>query len=150
MGLTEQIARYREGSGDPASLVGEFRRTALLVPLTTADGDEDASPPGDAAGGLMAAVSGGIRWLYAFTEEEALVRFAQARGEGGRDWPYLAMLGARLMDAVVPESDGPTGVAVNVADGDGAMLFPPVAGIVPDAFAVDLRQDADNDRGAVA
>ncbi|MER5412096.1 SseB family protein [Streptomyces virginiae] len=150
MGLTEQIARYREGSGDSASLVGEFRRTALLVPLTVTDAAEGATPPGDASGGLMSAVSGGIRWVYAFTEEEALVRFAQARGEGGRDWPYLALLGARLMDAVVPESDGPTGVAVDVADGDGAMLFPPVAGIVPDAFAVDLHRSAESGRGAVA
>ncbi|MFD4741116.1 hypothetical protein ACFWNQ_27655 [Streptomyces virginiae] len=150
MGLTEEIASCRAGRGDPARLVGEFRRTALLVPLTKTDVDAGAEGPFVAAGGLMSAVSGGIRWVYAFTEEEALVRFAQARGEGGRDWPYLALLGARLTDAVVPEADGPTGVAVNVADGDGAMLFPPVAGIVPDAFAVDLHQGAESDRGAVA
>lgn len=31
----------------------------------------------------------------------------------------------------------PAGVAVNVADPDGSMLFPPVVGIVPDAVAVD-------------
>ncbi|MFA7765993.1 SseB family protein [Streptomyces sp. NPDC048723] len=150
MGLTEQIASCREGRGDPARLVGEFRRTALLVPLTMTDADEDAAPPGDAAGGLMSAVSGGIRWLYAFTDEEALARFARARGEDGRDWPYLAMLGARLLDAVVPMSDGPAGVAVNVADGDGSMLFPPVAGIVPDALAVDVDPGADGGHGAVA
>ncbi|WKD37109.1 SseB family protein [Streptomyces xanthophaeus] len=150
MGLTEQIASYREGRGDPARLVGEFRRTALLVPLTTTDVDADAEPPFVAAGGLMSAVSGGIRWLYAFTDEEALARFARARGEDGRDRPYLAMLGARLLDAVVPMSDGPTGVAVDVADGDGSMLFPPVAGIVPDACAVDVDPGADGGRAAVA
>ncbi|MFB6510052.1 SseB family protein [Streptomyces virginiae] len=150
MGLTEQIAGYREGRGDPARLVGEFRRTTLLVPLTNTDVDVDVERPFVAAGGLMSAVSGGIRWLYAFTDEEALARFACARGEDGREWPYLAMLGARLLDAVVPMSDRPAGVAVNVADGDGSMLFPPVAGIVPDAFAVDVDPGADGGHGAVA
>ncbi|MCX4806741.1 hypothetical protein OG594_34825 [Streptomyces sp. NBC_01214] len=150
MGLIGQIVSYREGLGDPARLVGEFRRTSLLVPLTTTDVDSDAERPFVAAGGLMSAVSGGIRWLYAFTDEEALARFVHARGEGGHEWPYLTMLGARLLDAVVPMSDRPTGVAVDVADGDGAMLFPPVAGIVADAFAVDVDPGADGGRGAVA
>ncbi|WP_234323771.1 hypothetical protein [Streptomyces sp. NRRL F-2580] len=124
--------------------MGEFRRAALLVPLA------DVGADANAAGGVMSAVSGGIRWLYAFTDEEALFRFARARGEGDREWPYLTMLGARLVDAVVPMSDRPTGVAVNVADCDGSMLFPPVAGIVPDSFAVDVDPDADGGRGAVA
>ncbi|KOY50113.1 SseB family protein [Streptomyces sp. XY332] len=134
MGLAAEIAAYRVGTGDPGRLVGEFRRALLLVPL--------AGDSSDADGGLMSAVSGGIRWFYAFTDEEALARFAVARGEGGREWPYLAILGARLVDAVVPEVDGAAGVAVNVADPDGSMLFPPVAGIVPDACAVDIEADS--------
>nr|WSW63533.1 hypothetical protein OG513_35945 [Streptomyces sp. NBC_00998] len=141
MGLSEEISDYREGRGDPGRLVGEFRRTALLVPVTGAT----RAGAGDAAGGLMSALSGGIRWFYGFTDEESLFRFARARGEDGREWPYLAVLGARLVDAVVPQVDGPAGVAVNVADQDGSMLFPPVAGIVPDACAVDVAPD-----GAVA
>ncbi|MFE4261037.1 SseB family protein [Streptomyces sp. NPDC056883] len=129
MELTAEIAAIRNGAGDPGRLVGEFRRAALLVPL--ADGPD---------GGLMSAVSGGIRWIYAFTDEEALARFAVARGEAesGREWEFLSVLGARLVDAVVPLADGPAGVVVNVADGDGSMFFPPVAGIVPDGSAVDL------------
>ncbi|MFD6886341.1 hypothetical protein [Streptomyces sp. NPDC059957] len=129
MELTVEIAAMRDGLGDPGRLVGEFRRTALLVPL--ADGPD---------GGLMSAMSGGIRWIYAFTDEEALARFAQARGEAeaGREWEFLSVLGARLVDAVVPLADGPAGVVVNAADADGSMFFPPVAGIVPDANAVDL------------
>ncbi|WP_324290408.1 hypothetical protein [Streptomyces sp. H27-H1] len=122
--------------GDPGRLLGEFRRAVLLVPV--ADGPD---------GGLMPAVSGGIRWIYAFTDEEALARFAEARGESGREWEFLSVLGARLVDAVVPMADGPAGVAVNVADGDGdgSMFFPPVAGIVPEGSAVDI-----GDRGEVA
>ncbi|MFD5141712.1 hypothetical protein [Streptomyces sp. NPDC058401] len=129
MELTVEIAAIRDGMGDPGRLVGEFRRAALLVPL--AEGPD---------GGLMSAVSGGIRWIYAFTDEEALARFAQARGEAesGREWEFLSVLGARLVDAVVPLAEGPAGVVVNVADGDGSMFFPPVVGIVPDANAVDL------------
>ncbi|MFE4206959.1 hypothetical protein ACFRSX_07470 [Streptomyces goshikiensis] len=142
MALAAEIAAYRDGGGDPGRLVGEFRRAVLLAPLTEGGADVD-----EARGGLMSAVSGGIRWLYAFTDEEALARFAEARGEAGRQWPYVAILGARLVDAVVPIVDGPAGVAVNVADADGSMLFPPVAGIVPDTCAVDLDVDG---RGAVA
>ncbi|WP_407836882.1 SseB family protein [Streptomyces sp. DSM 116496] len=127
MELTAEITAIRDGSGDPARLLGEFRRAVLLVPL--ADGPD---------AGLMSAVSGGIRWIYAFTDEEALARFAQARGEAGREWEFLAVLGARLVDAVIPAADGPAGVVVNVADEDGSMFFPPVAGIVPDGSAVDL------------
>ncbi|MEU7556276.1 hypothetical protein AB0B01_28790 [Streptomyces sp. NPDC044571] len=136
MELAAEIAAYRAGSGDPRRLVGEFRRTVLLAPL--------AEGAADADGGLMSAVSGGIRWFYAFTDEDALARFAEARGEAGREWPYLAILGARLVDAVVPEVDGPAGVAVNVADADGSMLFPPVAGIVPDACAVDIETETES------
>ncbi len=134
MELTVEIAAIRDGVGDPGRLLGEFRRTALLVPV--ADGPD---------GGLMSAVSGGIRWIYAFTDEEALARFAEARGESGREWEYLSVLGARLVDAVVPMADGPAGVVVNVADGDGSMFFPPVAGIVPEGSAVDI-----GDRGEAA
>jgi hypothetical protein len=47
------------------------------------------------------------------------------------------VLGARLLDVVVPASEEPTGVAVDVADEDGSMMFPPVRGIVPDGAAVD-------------
>ncbi|MFD5418999.1 SseB family protein [Streptomyces sp. NPDC127069] len=127
MELTAEIAEYRAGNGDSGRLVGEFRRAVLLVPLAD-----------ETTGALVSAVSGGIRWLYAFTDEESFARFARARGEAAREWPYLSILGARLVDAVVPEVDGPAGIAVNVADEGGTMLFPPVAGIVPDSCAVDV------------
>ncbi|MEU7723937.1 SseB family protein [Streptomyces sp. NPDC040724] len=130
MGLAEEISAVRGGSGHPGRLLGEFRRTALLVPLSEGDG-----------GGLMSGQQGGVRWIYAFTDEEALARFADARGASAREWEYLSILGARLVDAVIPTVEGPTGVAVDVADEDGSMLFPPVVGIVPDACAVDAGAD---------
>ncbi|MFI8280692.1 SseB family protein [Streptomyces sp. NPDC085929] len=137
MELIGEIAAVRDGRGDSARLVGEFRRAVLLVPLAV----RGAGPGGSdgSHGGLMSAVQGGIRWLYAFTDEEALARFAQARGDAGREWEYLSILGARLVDAVVPMADRPAGIAVNVADEEGSMFFPPVAGIVPDAYAVDVE-----------
>ncbi|MEW2139168.1 hypothetical protein AB0892_21675 [Streptomyces sp. NPDC005409] len=130
MGLVEEISAMRGGSGHAGRLLGEFRRAVLLVPLST-----------DAEGGLMSGWQGGVRWIYAFTDEDSLARFAHARGAGHREWEYLAILGARLVDAVIPAADGPTGVAVDVADEDGSMLFPPVVGIVPDACAVDAEPD---------
>ncbi|MER7908936.1 hypothetical protein [Streptomyces sp. NPDC096068] len=91
----------------------------------------------------MSGWHGGVRWIYAFTDVEALARFAGTRGAGAgsREWEYLSILGARLVDAVIPAADGPTGVVVDVADGDASMLFPPVVGIVPDRCAVDADDE---------
>ncbi|SFK92612.1 hypothetical protein SAMN05192584_110107 [Streptomyces pini] len=126
--LVGEIAAVRAGRGNPRAMVGEFRRTAVLVPLMD--------------GLLLTAVHGGIRWIHAFTDEAALARFARLKGAApGEEWEYAALLGARLLDVVVPSMDGPAGVAVNAADEDGSMLFPPVRGIVPDAAAVDADME---------
>ncbi|MEV4970002.1 SseB family protein [Streptomyces scopuliridis] len=107
-----------------AMLLGEFRRTAVLVPF-------------DAYGSLWTAEQNGVRWICAFSDEEALARFARARGDAGREWVYRTVLGARLLDVMVPMLPGPAGVALDAGSEEG-MLFPPVEGIVPDSVAVDL------------
>ena len=114
------MARRREF----ARLLGEFRRTPVLLPL-----DEDEIP--------LAADYEGIRWIYAFSHEEALARFTIARGETRQEWAYQRVLGARLLDAAVPAVGVPCGVALDVGSPDG-VLFPPVSGIVPDSAAVDV------------
>ncbi|MFE2881046.1 hypothetical protein [Streptomyces sp. NPDC059272] len=125
--LAERIARYRGGAGDPRAMVGELRRAALLVPLDS--------------GGMWTGRLGGVRWIFAFTGEESLARFARGRGNGQQAWEYAELLGARLLDEVVPGMGEPAGIAVDVADGDGAMLFPPVLWIVPESAAVDRDPD---------
>ena len=115
------IAAARAGF---AALLGEFRRTAVLV-------------PDDGQGGLWTAEQGGIRWICAFSDEAALARFAVARGEAAREWPYRTVLGARLLDVLVPLLGVPAGVAHDAGSPDGT-VFPPVAGVVPDTAAVDL------------
>ncbi|GGP38465.1 hypothetical protein [Streptomyces sindenensis] len=128
--LVDRMAERRAGVGDPGALVGELRRALVLVPYDR--------------GGLWTAEFGGIRWVCAFTDEAALARFAEERavvegtaGAASGTWEYAAFRGARLLDEVIPAMGVPAGVAVNVADPDGSMLFPPVVGIVPDAVAVD-------------
>ncbi|MEW1719391.1 hypothetical protein [Streptomyces sp. NPDC093109] len=145
--LAARIAERRAGVGDHRALVGELRRALVLVPI---DG-----------GGLWTGQSGGVRWIFGFTDQAALARFAQARAaeatgatgatEGTSDarnaygtsapWEFAELRGARLLDEIVPAMGVPGGVAINVADPDGAMLFPPVVGIVPDAVAVDAGID---------
>jgi hypothetical protein len=132
----ERIAERRAGVGDPRALVGELRRALVLVPV---DG-----------GGLWTASFGGVRWVCGFTDEGALARFARVRDSGdgreaGRAWEFAELRGARLLDEVIPAMGEPAGVAINIGDADGAMLFPPVVGIVPDAVAVDTGEP---DRGA--
>ncbi|MFD3940442.1 SseB family protein [Streptomyces sp. NPDC058611] len=107
-----------------AVLLGEFRRTAVLVPF-------------DPYGSLWTAEQGGVRWICAFSDEEALARFARAQGEVEREWEYRTVLGARLLDVMVPMLGVPAGVALD-AGGDDGMLFPPVAGVVPESAVVDL------------
>ncbi|WP_097866454.1 hypothetical protein [Streptomyces sp. rh34] len=130
--LADRIAERRAGVGDPQALVGELRRSLVLVPFDR--------------GGLWTAEFGGVRWVCGFTDEAALARFVEARtgmhgaGATERAWEYAVFRGARLLDEVIPAMGVPAGVAVNVADPDGAMLFPPVVGIVPDAVAVDADE----------
>ncbi|WKU46571.1 hypothetical protein Q3V23_22335 [Streptomyces sp. VNUA116] len=139
--LTDEIRALYAEEGRPAALVGWFRRTAVLVPSASQDG-------------LWSAEYGGIRWIYAFTDEAALGRFALAQGadgttDGTTDWTYRTVLGARLLDVVVPAVGVPAGVALDVG-GSQPVLFPPVIGIVPDAYAVDADVDADVDAEGAA
>jgi hypothetical protein len=113
-GVSAETLRERQAE------IGEFRRREVLVPVVD--------------GSLLSAEAGGIRWLFAFTERAALERFAEARGEAVPDW--VPVYGARLLDQVIPRVDGPMGIAVDAGSPTGLVL-PPVAGIVPDAVAVD-------------
>ncbi|UIZ14504.1 hypothetical protein LZ559_19980 [Streptomyces sp. R527F] len=122
----EVVSRKREF----ARLLGEFRRTAVLVPLGDEPGPEEER-------GMLTADFNGIRFILAFSDEQALARYAQARGEFAREWSYRTVLGARLLDVAVPAAAVPCGVALDCADGTDGMVFPPVTGIVPDAAAVD-------------
>ncbi|MFE9664084.1 hypothetical protein [Streptomyces sp. NPDC005955] len=131
----EVAARKREF----ARLLGEFRRTAVLVPL----GDE---PGSEEERGLLTADFNGIRFILAFSDEQALARYVQARGEFAREWTYRTILGARLLDVAVPAAGVPCGVALDCADVSDGVVFPPVRGIVPDAVAVD--RDLSDGEGA--
>ncbi|MFI9543620.1 SseB family protein [Streptomyces sp. NPDC052016] len=124
--LAERIAERRRGDDDPRALVGEMRRSVLLVPV--------------ADGGLWSARSGGVRWICAFTDEAALARFALHHGSGDQPMEYAALLGARIVDEIVPSLGEPAGLAVDIATEDGSMFFPPVIGIVPDGVAVDAGE----------
>lgn len=104
----EVAARRREFE----ALLGEFRRTAVLVPL------EDGPGP-DGERGLLTADLGGIRFILAFSDEQALARCAQVRGEYRREWTFQTILGARLLDVAVPAAGVPCGVARSVEAEEG-------------------------------
>ncbi|WP_353944298.1 hypothetical protein ABII15_23690 [Streptomyces sp. HUAS MG91] len=82
------------------ALLGEFRRTPVLVPLDDQDG-------------LWSAESGGLRWICAFSHEESLGRFLEGRGATAADRgrPFVKVLGARLLDEAV----GAVGVHTRLA-----------------------------------
>lgn len=141
---SEEDARSGPNDGEAARVearrrrfldrLGEFRRSRVLVPMGPSTG------PDGAARAPLTVDAGGVRWLLAFTGEGALARYALARGEGGRGWPYRGVWGAALLDAAVPtvaESGMPCGVLVDVADGERGLVLPPVVGIVPEDVAVD-------------
>nr|WP_187279029.1 hypothetical protein [Streptomyces lavendulae] len=125
--------------------LGEFRRSRVLVPVGTLPGPDVEEVP-------LTVDMGEARWILAFTGEGALARYAAARGEDTRTWRYRSVWGAALLDAAVPavaESGVPCGVVVDAADGAHALVLPPVAGVVPDAAAVngpDRRDDGEAGR----
>ena len=135
----EQHAREEAAAAKREFLdfLDDFRHTAVLVPL-------------DEQGGVWSAELGGIRWILAFSDDEALARFALAREEsdmgwGSRasrasraspEWAYHKVLGRRLLESVIPAVGRPCGVALDAGSEDGRVL-PPVAGIVPDKATVD-------------
>lgn len=122
--LLAELADLHAGNGDPQALIDAFRASVVLVP--TLEG-----------GDLWAAENGGVHWIYAFTDDTELARFAVARGnDGSSDVDYVTVYGWRLLDEVIPAAGEPAGVALDVA-GRLPMLFPPVVGVVPESAAVD-------------
>ncbi|MEU3983945.1 hypothetical protein AB0F77_28345 [Streptomyces sp. NPDC026672] len=131
-----RVDEVRSRRREFAALLGEFRRTPVLVPL-------GEGPGPDSERGLLTADLNGIRFLLAFSDEAALARYAVARGGAAREWTYQTVLGARLLDVAVPAAGVPCGVALDCADGADGVVFPPVRGIVPDGVALDFDVDAD-------
>ncbi|WP_345647591.1 hypothetical protein [Streptomyces tremellae] len=131
------VARRRRAL---AELLGEFRRTAVLAPLGEGPGSEEER-------GFLCADLNRVRFLLAFSDEAALARYALARGDGAREWAYRTVLGARLLDVAVPAAGVPCGVALDCADGEDGMVFPPVRGIVPDSVAVDFHEGDEDTEG---
>jgi hypothetical protein len=128
-------AQIRVAKREFAALLGEFRRSTVLVPL-------------DAYDSLWSAEWGGVRWICAFSDEAALARFAFAQEDAGREWTYQRVYGARLLDVLVPALGVPAGVALDAGSEDGT-LFPPVAGVVPESVAVDLGGAGPHSGGSV-
>ncbi|QIQ03615.1 hypothetical protein [Streptomyces liangshanensis] len=164
--LEERIAERRAGVGDPRALVGELRRALVLVPydrggLWTARfggvrwvcgfTDEAAlarfARARDAEDGREAARGPDPANRREGDGEAARGPDPANSQEAGPVWEFAALRGARLLDEIVPAMGEPAGVAVNIGDVDGAMLFPPVVGIVPEAVAVDAGEARDGERG---
>lgn len=98
MTMTGDQAGTRADEGDAAAFdaarrafaatLGGFRRSPVLVPL-------------DDRGGLWTTSYGGVWWIHAFSDEGSLADFARGRDEhAGRQWDYVTVLGARLLDVV--------------------------------------------------
>jgi len=105
--VANEIAAIHAQQTHPAAQVGGFRRTTVLVPL-------------DSEGGLCSEKLGGVQWLYAFTNETSLVRFARTMNNFGGE--YTTVEGSRLLDVAMPAVDGPAGVALD-AGGPQPMFF---------------------------
>ncbi|MEY9950467.1 hypothetical protein ABH937_007597, partial [Kitasatospora sp. GAS1066B] len=108
VGLTERLAALHAGRVDGPALLAALRAALLLAPT-----DNGEPLAGDADG---------VRWLYAFTDESTLARFASARGLDG-EVDYLTVRGSRLLDVALPALGVPAGVAVDVA-GPAPFLLP--------------------------
>jgi hypothetical protein len=106
--LVDRIADMYAGTVDGPRLIAAMRESIVVVPT---DGHD----------ALLTITDRGLTWVTAFTDTTALARFARARGEGERAWPYLTTLGGRLLSFL----DRTTGIAVDVGSEHPA-FFPPV------------------------
>ncbi|MFE3559713.1 hypothetical protein ACFXKW_33375 [Streptomyces sp. NPDC059193] len=126
-GMATQAAVVMPDAVDPQQAardrLAEFRSRVVLLPL-------------DERGGLWTATFGGLDWICAFSGEDTLARFAEARGEARQEWTYHRIVGARLLDDLVPALEFPCGVAWDAAGPEG-IVFPPLRGFVPDGAALD-------------
>lgn len=109
--LAEHIADVYAGTVDGPALIAAFRDAIVLVPT---DGHDS----------FLTFTDRGLRWVPVFTDTKALARFAAARGDGDRTWPYLTTLGSRLRDTVLPAIGRNAGIAVDVGS-QRPMFFPP-------------------------
>ena len=105
--LVERIADMYAGTVDGPRLIAALRESIVVVPT---DGHD----------ALLTITDRGLTWVTAFTDTAALARFALARGDGERTWPYLTTLGERLLATVDPR----TGIAVDVGS-ERPAFFPP-------------------------
>ena len=105
--LVDRIADMYAGTVDGPRLLAALRESIVVVPT---DGHD----------ALLTITDSGLTWVPAFTDTAALARFALARGDGERTWPYLTTLGARLLSSI----DARTGIAVDVGS-DHPAFFPP-------------------------
>ncbi|HEX7660530.1 MAG TPA: hypothetical protein VF444_13735 [Pseudonocardiaceae bacterium] len=112
--LVAEIARLYAGIVDGPRLTSAFRESLVWLP-TAAD---------DPAGSVLTADYRGVHWLYAFTGEAELARFAMKTGGADRPRTYLTARGWRVLDVLVPAMDQPAGVAVDAA-GKRPMFLPP-------------------------
>ncbi len=118
--LAGDIGELYAGAGRPAVLLAEFRRRAVLVPLS-------------GPGAVWSLDGGGVRWLLAFTSVVELGLFARERQVAR--WEWVSVLGSRLLDVAVPAVGVPAGVVLDVA-GVRPLFLPPVEGVVPFSVAV--------------
>lgn len=111
MTLVERIADMYAGTVDGPRLISALRESIVVVPT---DGHD----------AVLTISDRGLTWVPAFTDTKALARFALARGDGEREWPYLTTRGARLRDVLVPPLGRDVGIVVDVGS-ERPAFFPP-------------------------
>lgn len=123
--LRSEIQLVHAGVADGDSLVESLRRSELLVPSAA-----DGAP--------LTTELDGVRWVLAFTSEQALAVYAAARGPVTRSTYFLTLSGGLLLDVALPALGRPGGLAVGLAvdlAGSYPMLFPVTAEPVVEAVA---------------
>ena len=108
MPLADEVAAFHEGRPNPAALIGEFRRTVVILPIV-----DDA---------FLAADLDGIRWRYAFSDRNLDVLLPAVEGPAG-----VALDAGSAQGMLFPPVSGivPDRVAV---DGDNGISAPSPVG----------------------
>ncbi|WP_109508515.1 SseB family protein [Nocardioides speluncae] len=114
--LRSEIQLVHAGVADGESLVESLRRSELLVPSAA-----DGAP--------LTTELDGVLWVLAFTSEQALAVYADARGAVTRSTYFLTLPGSLLQDVALPALGRPGGIAVDLGSAF-PMLFPAAEPVV--------------------
>lgn len=123
--LVAAAQRVHEGEDAMADVLSLFRQARLWLEVASAEKGHVVTP----------VRAQGFVFLPVFSSEWLLARFCQASGRGDREITYGCLTGAEVLDELLPELGGGTGIMLD-ATADHVLALPAARGAERDTLGV--------------